>query len=144
MENKTFEMKQKLTEVLGEALLILLNSKAHRLSFFVGDLEWLLLPALSKEQFRLFKDKDNIPMGLILWAHVNDEVQTRLTAGIGKLTVDEWTSGENLWIIDLIAPKGGADKMLQNLKESVFKGKTFKYQSVDKEGNRKIITDEGK
>lgn len=67
MENKnnTFEMKAKLTEVLGEAILVLANSNAHRLSFFIGDLDWLLLPPLAKEQFRLYKDKDNKPMGLI-------------------------------------------------------------------------------
>ena len=59
MENELKEMKKtKLTEVLGEALLVLISSGPHRLSMFVGDLEWLLLPALSKEQFRLFKDKE--------------------------------------------------------------------------------------
>lgn len=141
-KNQTFEMKAKLTEVLGEALLVLMNSHAHRLSFFVGDIEWLLLPALSKEQFRLYKDKDNKPMGLILWAYVNEEVDKRLELGIGKLGFNDWTSGDNLWVIDLIAPVGGGDKMLEELKDTVFKGKTFKYQSVDKEGNRKIITEE--
>ncbi|AXH15458.1 toxin-activating lysine-acyltransferase [Malaciobacter mytili] len=141
MENKTFEMRAKLTEVLGEALLVVLNSNAHRLSFFVADLEWLLLPPLMKEQFRLYKDKDNKPVGLILWAYVNDEVDKRLQLGVGKLGLDDWNSGDNLWIIDLIAPLGGGDKMLEELKNSSFKGKKFKYQSVDKDGNRKIITE---
>ena len=139
-KNKTFEMKAKLTEVLGEAILVLTNSYAHRLSFFVGDIEWLLLPPLSKEQFRLYRDKDNKPVGLILWAYVNDEVEKRLEMGIGKLGVNDWNSGEKLWIIDLIAPTGGGEKMLEELKNTVFKDKTFKYQSVDKDGNRKIIT----
>ncbi len=143
MENKTFEMRAKLTEVLGEALLVVLNSNAHRLTFFVADLEWLLLPALMKEQFRLYKDKDNKPVGLILWAYVNEEVDKRLELGIGKLGLDDWNSGENLWIIDLIAPLGGGEKMLEELKKSSFKGKKFKYQSVDNSGNRKIITDNG-
>ncbi len=145
MENKnqTFEMKAKVSEVLGEAVLVLLNSAAHRLTFFVGDLEWLLLPAISKEQFRLYKDKENKPVGLILWAYVNDEVDKRLDMGIGKLGFNDWNSGKTLWIIDLIAPMGGGDKMLKELKETAFKGKTFKYQSVDKDGNRNVITDNG-
>ncbi|ADG93152.1 RTX toxin-activating protein C [Arcobacter nitrofigilis DSM 7299] len=140
-KNKTFEMKAKVTEVLGEAVLVLLNSPAHRLSFFVGDLEWLLIPAISKEQFRLYRDKENKPVGLILWAFVDNEVDKKLEMGIGKLGFNDWTSGENLWVIDLIAPMGGGDKMLGELKDTVFKGKTFKYQSVDKEGNRKIVVD---
>ncbi len=140
MKNKTFEMKAKLSEVLGEAVLVLLNSNAHRMSFFIGDVEWLLLPAISKEQFRLYKDKENRPVGLILWAYVNDEVDKRLEMGIGKLGLEDWNSGDKLWIIDLIAPNGGGNKMLEELKSTIFKDKVFKYQSMDKDGNRKIIT----
>lgn len=138
-ENQTFETKAKITEVLGEALLVLLNSNAHRLNFFISDIEWLLLAPISKEQFRLYKDKEEKPVGLILWAFVNEEVNKRLEMGIGKLGFNEWNSGDILWIIDLIAPLGGADKMLEELKQTVFKGKKFKYQSMDKDGNRTIL-----
>ena len=141
--NKTFEEKAKITEVLGEALLILMNSNAHRLNFFIGDIEWLLLAPISKEQFRLYKDKEAKPVGLILWAYVNEEVDKKLQMGIGKLGFNEWNGGNNLWIIDFIAPLGGIDKMLDELKQTVFKGKNFKYQSIDKEGNRKILEDKG-
>lgn len=138
-ENQTFETKAKITEVLGEALLVLLNSNAHRLNFFISDVEWLLLAPISKEQFRLYKDKEEKPVGLILWAFVNEEVNKRLEIGIGKLGFNEWNSGDTLWIINLIAPLGGADKMLEELKQTVFKGKKFKYQSMDKDGNRTIL-----
>jgi len=142
-QNQTFEMKAKITEVLGEALLVLLNSNAHRLNFFVSDIEWLLLAPISKEQFRLYKDAQGKPVGLILWAFVNEEVDKRLQMGIGKLGFNEWKSGEILWIIDLIAPLGGADKMLEELKDTIFQGKKFKYQSVDKEGNRTTLEASG-
>ena len=143
IENKTFEEKAKITEVLGEAILVLMNSNAHRLNFFIGDIEWLLLSPISKEQFRLYKDKEGKPVGLILWAYVNDEDDKRLRMGIGKLGFDEWNSGNNLWIIDFIAPFGGSDKMIEELKETVFKGKNFKYQTIDKDGNRNILEDKG-
>ncbi|WP_052502687.1 toxin-activating lysine-acyltransferase [Halarcobacter anaerophilus] len=142
-QNQTFEMKEKLTEILGEALLVVMNSQAHRLSFFVSDLEWLLLAPIMKEQFRLYKDKEGKPVGLILWAYVNDEVNKKLEMGIGKLGMNDWKSGDILWIVDLIAPMGGAGKMIAELKETVFKGKKFKYQSIDKQGNRKILEDIG-
>jgi cytolysin-activating lysine-acyltransferase len=141
--NKTYEMKAKITEVLGEAILVLLNSNAHRLNFFVSDIEWLLLSPIMKEQFRLYKDKDGKPVGLILWAYVNEEVDKKLEMGIGKLAFNEWNSGDILWIIDLVAPMGGGDKMVSELKETVFRNKKFKYQSIDKDGNRKIIEETG-
>lgn len=140
---ETFETKAKVTEVMGEALLVLMNSNAHRLNFFVSDLEWLLLAPISKEQFRLYRDKEGKPVGLILWAYVNEEANKRLEMGIGKLGFNEWKSGETLWIVDLIAPMGGGDKMLEELKNTAFKGKTFKYQSVDKDGNRTILQGQG-
>ncbi len=143
IENKTFEEKAKITEVLGEALLVLMNSNAHRLNFFIGDMEWLLLSPISKEQFRLYKDKEGKPVGLVLWAFVNEEVNKKLQMGIGKLGFNEWNSGDNLWIIDFIAPFGGENKILDELKQTVFKGKNFKYQSIDKDGNRKILEDKG-
>lgn len=143
IENKTFEEKAKVTEVLGEALLVLMNSNAHRLNFFISDIEWLLLAPISKEQFRLYKDKDGKSVGLILWAFVNEEVDKRLQNGIGKLTFNDWLSGDILWIVDFIAPLGGGDKMLEELKQTVFKDKNFKYQSIDKDGNRKILEDKG-
>lgn len=142
-QNQTFETQTKMTEVLGEALLVLLNSNAHRLNFFIGDLEWLLLSPILKQQFRLYRDKDQKPVGLILWAFVNDEVNKRLELGIGKLGFNDWKSGDILWIIDLIAPQGGGNKMLEELKDTVFKGKKFKYQSVDDKGNRTIIEANG-
>lgn len=142
-QNQTFETQTKMTEVLGEALLVLLNSNAHRLNFFIGDLEWLLLSPILKQQFRLYRDKDQKPVGLILWAFVNDEVNKRLELGIGKLGFNDWKSGDTLWIIDLIAPQGGGNKMLEELKDTVFKGKKFKYQSVDDKGNRTIIEANG-
>jgi cytolysin-activating lysine-acyltransferase len=91
----------------------------------------------------LYKDKDGKPVGLILWANVNEEVDKRLQNGIGKLTFNDWISGDILWIVDFIAPLGGADKMLEELKQTVFKGKNFKYQSIDRDGNRKILEDKG-
>lgn len=142
-QNQTFETQTKMTEVLGEALLVLLNSNAHRLNFFIGDLEWLLLSPILKQQFRLYRDKDQKPVGLILWAFVNDEVNKRLELGIGKLGFNDWKSGDTLWIIDLIAPQGGGNKMIEELKDTVFKGKKFKYQSVDDKGNRTIIEANG-
>lgn len=143
-KNISKETKTKLTEVLGEAILVLLSSNAHRMSFFINDIEWLLMPPLASEQFRLYKDKEGKPVGLILWAYVSDEIDKKLENGIGKLGLNDWNSGETLWIFDIVAPKGGATKMLDELKSTALKGKRIKYQSIDKDGNRKILTTLGK
>lgn len=58
-----------------------------------------------------------------------DERQARLRAGGYKLRSDEWRNGENLWLIELVAPFGAQDEIMADLKSSVFTGKSFKYIS---------------
>ena len=138
--NENKDEQKKLTEILGEALLVLINTKTHRNTFFVSDLEWLLLTPISKGQFRLYKDDKGIPTGLVLWAYVNKEVDQRLEQGIGKLGLNDWDSGDILWIVDIVAPYGDFQKMFNETHTTALKGKRIKYQSIDAEGNRKIYT----
>ena len=50
----------------------------------------------------------------------------RLKEGVKKLRPTDWKSGDQLWMIDMIAPFGSADKAIQQLREQVFKGQTVK------------------
>jgi len=56
----------------------------------------------------------------VLWGFVDAEVEARLTAGNAKLRPQDWKSGDKLWVIDTIAPFGGVDAMVKDLKDKVF------------------------
>jgi cytolysin-activating lysine-acyltransferase len=45
---------------------------------------------------------------------------------LGRLAPGEWKSGEQLWLIDFIAPLGGDDAMIKELREKVFSGQKVK------------------
>jgi len=45
-----------------------------------------------------------------------------LKAGVKKLRTIDWRNGENLWLFDVIALFGGADKVLQQLRDTALKG----------------------
>src|SRR5262245_46848392 len=66
--------------VLGEIVWLLTQSPQHKQAFFLADLEWMAMPPILLQQFRMFYAKDK-PIGVILWAFVSDEVAGRLTAG---------------------------------------------------------------
>jgi hemolysin-activating ACP:hemolysin acyltransferase len=70
-------------------------------------IEWLVMPALLNQQFYLFRDRDP-PVGLALWAKCGDGAVRKLEAGMiepeNRLTLEEWTNGDQIWLIDLIAP----------------------------------------
>jgi cytolysin-activating lysine-acyltransferase len=94
-----------MSQVLGEITWLMTQSPRHK-AIPLGDLEWLLMPALLLRQFRIFY-KGEQPVGVALWALVDDLVAKRIDAGDNRLSAVEWKSGRNMRIVELVAPFGG-------------------------------------
>jgi cytolysin-activating lysine-acyltransferase len=116
--------------VLGEIVWLLTQSAQHKQAFFLGDLEWMAMPPILLQQFRLFYAKDR-PIGAILWAYVSDEVADRLAAGNARLRPQDWKSGDTLWVVDVIAPFSGTDEMLKDLKAKVFPERDVRFRAME-------------
>ena len=125
-------------QMLGEIVWLMTQSTIHK-QMFVGDLEWFCMPAVLLEQFRVFYGP-NAPAAVALWASVSAETQERLLQGGSKLRPDEWNNGENLWLIELIAPFGAQDEILRDLASSVFQDRPFKFHHVTPAGERTVTT----
>jgi cytolysin-activating lysine-acyltransferase len=115
------------SHVLGEITWLLSQSPLHK-NLFISDLEWMVMPAILLEQFRIFPGPNGQPAGLILWASVSDDTEQRLREGLVKLSPQEWRGGDNLWLIEMVSPFGGQEEMLADAAASIFAGKPFKYQ----------------
>ena len=111
----------------------MMSSSGHR-HLFVTDFEWLLVPPILAKQFRLYR-RDGVPIGFVSWARLTEEAEARLINGAVKLAPKEWTEGDRLWIIDVIAPFGGAADIMEDLKKA-FEGQTVKYIQADENGRR--------
>jgi cytolysin-activating lysine-acyltransferase len=96
-------------QVLGEITWLMTQSPRHK-AIPLGDLEWLVMPALLLRQFRIFY-KGEQPVGVALWALADDLVARRIDAGDKRLAAVEWKSGSNMRIIDIVAPFGGEAEM---------------------------------
>jgi cytolysin-activating lysine-acyltransferase len=116
--------------VLGEVVWLLTQSPQHKQSFFLGDLEWMAMPPILLQQFRLFYAKDR-PIGVVLWAFVDEEVEARLLSGNARLRPQDWKSGDRLWIVEAVAPFGGTDEMLKDLKAKVFPDREVRFRAVE-------------
>lgn len=110
--------------VLGNAVWLLTQTPTHK-HLFITDLEWLVLPAVALNQFRLWR-RGTVPVAFATWAYLSDEAEARLKQGIRRIAPMDWKSGDNLWLMDLICPFGGQDEAMKELKEKAFKGKTVK------------------
>ena len=126
------------SHLLGEMTWLLSQSPLHKV-FAIGDLEWLVMPALIHEQFYLFRDGDK-PVGLALWAKCNETAEKKLQNGMiepeNRLTLEEWTSGDRIWLVDLIAPFADAanrhrEVMIADLISKPLAGKAFSFHQTD-------------
>lgn len=136
------------SHLLGEMSWLLTQSPLHR-AMQIGDIEWLLMPALLKQQFYLFRDGER-PVGLALWAKCGPEAEKKLEGGMiepeNRLTLEEWDSGERVWLVDLIAPfatdeNGQRNIMIADLISGPLKGIEFRFHQTDPNtGERKVLT----
>lgn len=124
--------KRTVSHMLGEITWLLSQSPAHK-HLFIADLEWMVMPAVLLEQFRIFYGP-NSPAAVAIWAKVSKETDQRLREGQHRLRTDEWKGGDIYWLIELIAPFGAQDEILADLSKSVFKGQPFNYHQVTDKG----------
>jgi cytolysin-activating lysine-acyltransferase len=96
-------------QVMGEITWLMTQSPRHK-AIPLGDLEWLVMPAILLRQFRIFY-KGEQPVGVALWALVDELVAKRIDAGDRRLTAVEWKSGTAMRIVDIVAPFGGEAEM---------------------------------
>ncbi len=83
-------------------LKLCLGSEVHR-QWFVKDIERLFIKPLEDDLARLFY-RDGKIIGFGSWAFLSDEVQDAFKSGSRKLQSEDWKSGNNIWVIDAIAP----------------------------------------
>ncbi|MGQ0685075.1 toxin-activating lysine-acyltransferase [Bradyrhizobium sp.] len=101
------------SQVLGEITWLMTQSPRHK-QIPLGDLEWLVMPAILLRQFRLFY-KGEQPVGVALWAMADDLVARRIDGGEKRLTAVEWKSGPNMRIVELVAPFGAEAEMREQV-----------------------------
>jgi cytolysin-activating lysine-acyltransferase len=100
-------------QVLGEITWLMTQSPRHK-SIPLGDLEWLLMPAILLRQFRIFYQGEQ-PVGVALWALADELVAKRIDAGDKRLTAVEWKSGTKMCIVELVAPFGSEAAMREQI-----------------------------
>lgn len=120
------------SHMLGEITWLLSQSSIHK-NLFISDLEWMIMPAILLEQFRIFYGP-NSPAAVAIWAHVSEETDKRLRAGESRLRADEWKGGDIPWLIELISPFGAQEEILADLSKAVFNAEPFNFHMSSDQG----------
>ena len=90
------------------------------------------------DQTKLYM-RDNAPVAYVSWAKLSDTVAERYCGAPHQLTAGDWQSGDQIWIVDLYAPFGGATEVLQDLRETALKGQAI-HQLTLSEGAKLVPT----
>jgi len=68
-----------------------------------------ILPGIQLGQIAFAFDRGGLPVGLVSWAYLADEVSDALSVDAWRpLHISEWNEGTNAWIMALLAKHGSA------------------------------------
>jgi len=62
-----------------------------------------LKPSIKLNQYKKFYDNNQL-VGFVNWAYIHDLVEKRFKQ-TGKIKTNEWNSGNNLWLIEIVSVK---------------------------------------
>ena len=62
-----------------------------------------LEPSIKLNQYKKFYDNNEL-VGFVNWAYIHDLVEKRFKQ-TGKIKSNEWNSGNNLWLIEIVSVK---------------------------------------
>ncbi len=127
MEQLT-ELRGKIHHSVGQTVLAMMNLPRYR-NQTLADLAHLLIEPLLRDRLAIAstRDKDGgeqAPAGMAIWASVSDSVDAKIREQVKsgafpvRLSSEDWTSGETLWLLDVIAPNRKlATSVLANFKQ---------------------------
>ncbi len=123
---------------------LMMRSPQHR-TYSLSDLEWLFLPALQANQFRIAEAKfngTNVPAGFLLWASVSPDVNKRLSETASaqvRLRPEDWRSGDILWIIEAVGDPRAIGPLLKAFRDQNPNGRSAKVRITSKDGKVSVV-----
>lgn len=134
---------------LGLLTELLAGSSYHR-DFQIGDyLRNNIIPAVHNQSFRVFGEAGTVT-GFISWSRVSDSALAEVLSTHRNLRLNEWDSGQNLLIVDIVAQKGTLHRMVRAMKSDGFTNyasirrepSTGRPRTVNRTGCKNIFRDE--
>ena len=80
----------------------------------LGRIQRLILPPMRLGQYRIYNDKE-VPLGYAGWALLSDELSEGYKNNTYNIQAQDWDSGNNLWLINILCPRGGGSVALRRL-----------------------------
>lgn len=109
--------------LLGPLTWLMMQQSATKHTL-ISELEWRVMPPLMLEQAKLFMREES-PLAFVTWAKMSPASSDRYRKAPHHLMFSDWNSGDQIWLIDIVTPFGGAQEIMQNIREHVFAGQVI-------------------
>jgi cytolysin-activating lysine-acyltransferase len=120
-EDPESEFERQLSANFGHATRVLASSARRGQS--LHDVSLNLWPAVRLNQIGFLYNSRGSPVAFATWAFVTDEVaQTLLADPNHRLDISEWNEGDQLWLVDFVAPFGEARNLARKLRSIYLPG----------------------
>jgi cytolysin-activating lysine-acyltransferase len=106
-------------KIMGAVVWMMQSSPLHR-NYSVEMLLKRVGPALQKNQFRYYEDPQRGPIAFCNWAFLSDSALDEIITTGRDPEAHEWTSGKNIYFVEMIAPFGHCRRVARDLREAVF------------------------
>lgn len=116
---KLAELRTRINLNVGQVVVAMMNVPRYQTQS-LADLAHLVIEPLLHDRVAIASVRSpptqdgltgqEIPAGIAIWASVSDDVDTKIREQIKegvfpiRLASEDWTSGEKLWLLDVIAP----------------------------------------
>jgi len=117
--------------VIGEIIMMASRSGRHR-DYTVADVERNFLQAAAMDQMRIYRSEVE-PVGIVTWALLSDELDQAMEKDDVELKPEDWRSGDNLWIIEMINHPDVGPSIQADLTQTVFPNKVGKMRVLNPE-----------
>jgi cytolysin-activating lysine-acyltransferase len=137
-----------LQQRMGQLTLAMLRLPRYK-NLPIGDLDRLALQPLVNDRvaFAHGEDMTATPIGMAIWASVSDAVSERIAGQVNsgvfplRLDKEDWTSGENVWLLDVVVPtKRAGTSVFMNF-GSLTDGRSFRMHPVVLQSIERQIVD---
>lgn len=127
--------------ILGQIIMLMMDSPVYLVDPLWVIQKYLIGPFLTNQAVVMFDNDSNL-IGYASWGWLTEEKQEAYKQDSNCLEPQDWTAGDNLWLVDVLAPKQGATELLNFIREYVaaqgHKGKPVKFKRYFDTTNFKI------
>jgi len=123
--------------LLGPVAWLMMQQAATRHAL-LSELEWRVMPPLVLDQAKLYMN-DQAPVAFVSWALLSEPVASRYAGAPHQLKPVDWRSGEQVWVIDLVAPFGGVKDIVEELRNKIFAGREIRQLAPLPAGEAQVV-----